>query len=44
VSQQSVPPGDVAQRSTVSLTYCTGTVRSTPTPTPTAPTPDPARG
>jgi beta-lactam-binding protein with PASTA domain len=44
VSQQSVPPGDVAQRSTVALTYCTGTVRSTPTPGAPTPTPDPARG
>jgi serine/threonine protein kinase len=41
VIQQSVPPGDVAQRSTVALTYCTGAVRSTPTPTPGAPTPTP---
>jgi serine/threonine protein kinase len=39
VSQQSVPPGDVAQRSTVSLTYCTGAVRSTPAPTTPAPAP-----
>ncbi|WP_440695678.1 Stk1 family PASTA domain-containing Ser/Thr kinase [Clavibacter nebraskensis] len=44
VSQQSVPPGDVSQRSTVALTYCTGTVRSTPTPGAPTPTPDPARG
>jgi len=46
VSQQSVPPGDVAQRSTVALTYCTGTGRSTPAPSPTesAPTQAPPRG
>ncbi|MBF4625080.1 Stk1 family PASTA domain-containing Ser/Thr kinase [Clavibacter sp. VKM Ac-2872] len=44
VSQQSVPPGDVAQRSTVALTYCTGTVRSSPAPTTGTPTPDPSRG
>ncbi|PPF70585.1 Stk1 family PASTA domain-containing Ser/Thr kinase [Clavibacter michiganensis] len=45
VNQQSVPPGDVAQRSTVSLTYCTGAPRSTPAPTPTpTPTPTTARG
>jgi serine/threonine protein kinase len=46
VSQQSVPPGDVAQRSTVGLTYCTGSGRSTPAPAPTAPTPSqpPAQG
>ncbi|OUE19691.1 Serine/threonine-protein kinase PknB [Clavibacter michiganensis] len=42
VSQQSVPPGDVAQRSTVSLTYCTGAVRSTPAPT--TPNPAPTQG
>jgi beta-lactam-binding protein with PASTA domain len=34
VSQQSVAPGEVAQRSTVALTYCTGAVRSSPTPAP----------
>ncbi|RIJ19637.1 Stk1 family PASTA domain-containing Ser/Thr kinase [Clavibacter nebraskensis] len=39
VSQQSVPPGDVAQRSTVSLTYCTGAVRSTSAPSTPAPAP-----
>jgi serine/threonine protein kinase len=39
VIQQSVPPGDVAQRSTVALTYCTGAVRSTPAPTTPAPAP-----
>ncbi|MBF4617920.1 Stk1 family PASTA domain-containing Ser/Thr kinase [Clavibacter sp. VKM Ac-2873] len=44
VSQQSVQPGDVAQRSTVALTYCTGTVRGTPAPTTGTPTPDPSRG
>ncbi|AJW77775.1 Stk1 family PASTA domain-containing Ser/Thr kinase [Clavibacter michiganensis] len=42
VIQQSVPPGDVAQRSTVALTYCTGAVRSTPAPT--TPTPAPTQG
>ncbi|MFT2712238.1 Stk1 family PASTA domain-containing Ser/Thr kinase [Clavibacter sp. Sh2126] len=46
VSQQSVPPGDVAQRSTVALTYCTGADRGTPAPAPTAPAPTqaPPRG
>lgn len=44
VSQQSVPPGDVAQRSTVALTYCTGAVRSSPAPTTGTASPDPARG
>ncbi|WP_435080448.1 Stk1 family PASTA domain-containing Ser/Thr kinase [Clavibacter michiganensis] len=44
VSQQSVAPGDVAQRSTVALTFCTGAVRSTPAPTTGTPSPDPARG
>ena len=39
VIQQSVPPGDVAQRSTVALTYCTGAVRSTPAPSTTSPAP-----
>jgi serine/threonine protein kinase len=42
VSQQSVPPGDVAQRSTVALTYCTGTVRNAPSTPPTAPSPAPS--
>ncbi|QIS40670.1 Stk1 family PASTA domain-containing Ser/Thr kinase [Clavibacter capsici] len=44
VSQQSVAPGDVAQRSTVTLTYCTGAVRSTPPPASPSPTPGPTRG
>ena len=39
VSQQSVAPGDVAQRSTVALTYCTGSGRSTPAPAPTSSSP-----
>jgi eukaryotic-like serine/threonine-protein kinase len=34
VTQQSVPPGDVAQGSAVSLTYCAGSSTPSPTSTP----------